>query len=117
MEKQRKFYLILPLLVIPFLTMGFWALGGGKTPSNQMNSAKGIDTTLPQAQFNKQEKHDKLSVYQTVLRDSAHSGVSTSFLKSMCMINPDSAKITALNTKPDAYQNSARILEIFAAIN
>lgn len=117
MEKQRKFYLILPLLVIPFLTMGFWALGGGKTPSNQLNRAKGIDTTLPQAQFNKQEKHDKLSVYQTVLRDSAHSGVSTSFLKSMGMKNPDSAKITALNTKPDADQNAARIQEKLAAIN
>ena len=29
--KERKFYMIIPLLVLPFLTMGFWALGGGKT--------------------------------------------------------------------------------------
>jgi hypothetical protein len=97
--------------------MGFWALGGGKTPTGTAPTAKGIDTTLPQAQFGKQEKHDKLSVYQTVLRDSAQSGVSPSFLKAMGMKNPDSAKIAAVNNKPDADQSAARIQEKLAAIN
>ncbi len=27
--RKRKMMLVLPLLVIPFLTMAFWALGGG----------------------------------------------------------------------------------------
>jgi len=83
MEKQRKFYLILPLLVIPFLTMAFWALGGGKTAQTQ-TAAKGIDTTLPQAQF-KPGKQDKMTVYQAALHDSAQSGISPSFLKAMGM--------------------------------
>ena len=116
MEKQRKFYLILPLLVIPFLTMAFWALGGGKTPQQQTVS-RGIDTTLPQAQFNKEQKHDKLSVYQTVKQDSAHSGVSPSFLKAMGLRNQDSAKIAKLNTKPDADQSAERIQVKLAQLN
>ncbi|HEY8929538.1 MAG TPA: conjugative transposon protein TraM [Mucilaginibacter sp.] len=116
MEKQRKFYLILPLLVIPFLTLAFWALGGGRTPQQQ-TAARGIDTTLPQAQFSKQEKHDKLSVYQTVLRDSVHDGVSPSFLKAMGLKNADSAKIATVNNWPDADQSAAHIQEKLAAIN
>ncbi|WPU98398.1 hypothetical protein SNE26_20440 [Mucilaginibacter sp. cycad4] len=28
--KKRRFLMILPLLVLPFTTMAFWALGGGK---------------------------------------------------------------------------------------
>lgn len=117
MEKKRKFYLILPLLVIPFLTMAFWALGGGKTVAAQQASAKGIDTTLPEAQFDKQEKHDKLSVYQAVLRDSAHSGVSASFLNAMGMKNADSAKINQLNNKPEADQNADKIQAKLVQLN
>jgi hypothetical protein len=28
--QKRKFYMALPVLVVPFMTMFFWALGGGK---------------------------------------------------------------------------------------
>lgn len=28
--RQRKFFMVLPLLVLPFMTLMFWALGGGK---------------------------------------------------------------------------------------
>ena len=28
--RQRKMMLVLPVLIIPFVTMGFWALGGGQ---------------------------------------------------------------------------------------
>jgi uncharacterized protein YfkK (UPF0435 family) len=113
MEKQRKFYLILPLLVIPFLTLAFWALGGGTTPQQQ-TASKGIDTTLPEAQFNKQEKKDKLSVYQAVMRDSSQNGVSPSFLHAMGM---DSAKINAVAERPAADQSAERIQQKLAAIN
>ena len=30
MARQRKFLLALPLILLPFLTLFFWALGGGK---------------------------------------------------------------------------------------
>lgn len=112
MEKQHKFYLILPLLVIPFLTLAFWALGGGQTPQQQ-TAARGIDTTLPEAQF-KTEKQDKMTIYQASSRDSVHNGISPSFLHAMGM---DSAKINAVNERPAADQSADRIQQKLAALN
>lgn len=83
MEKQRKFLLVLPLLVIPFMTMAFWALGGGKTKAQQLVNARGLDTDLPEAQFKDKEKIDKMSIYQAAQHDSTQDGVSPAFLKSM----------------------------------
>lgn len=28
-KRQRRFMLVLPLLTLPFVTLAFWALGGG----------------------------------------------------------------------------------------
>jgi hypothetical protein len=84
MEKQRKFLLVLPLLVIPFMTMAFWALGGGRNNDHPLNNTKGLDTNLPEAQFKKQDKNNKMAVYQQSSRDSVHNnGVSKSFLNAM----------------------------------
>jgi hypothetical protein len=116
MEKQRKFYLVIPLLVIPFLTMAFYALGGGKTETKTV-ATKGIDTTLPQAQFNKDKATNKLAVYEASKRDSSQGGVSSLFLKAMGMKKADSAKISKLNTPPDADQNAERIQAKLAALN
>ena len=33
--RQRKMMLVLPVLIIPFITMGFWALGGGEGQTTQ----------------------------------------------------------------------------------
>lgn len=83
MEKQRKFLLVLPLLVIPFMTMAFWALGGGKNPNQQIVNNRGLDTDLPEAQFKDKDKTDKMSVYQAAQHDSTQNGVSPAFLNSM----------------------------------
>ncbi|MGY3211896.1 conjugative transposon protein TraM [Mucilaginibacter sp. HD30] len=83
MEKQRKFLLVLPLLVLPFMTMAFWALGGGKTPDQQVVNSRGLDTDLPEAQFRDKDKQDKMAVYQAAQHDSTQDGVSPAFLKSM----------------------------------
>jgi hypothetical protein len=107
MKNQRKFYLILPLLVIPFLTMAFWALGGGKTPQAQP-IAKGIDTTLPEAQF-KNAQPNKMAVYQTAQHDSLQNDVSPAFIKAMGLKNADSAKIAAVSTKPEADKSAEQI--------
>jgi len=107
---------MLPLLVIPFLTMGFWALGGGRAAHPQTTS-KGIDTTLPEAQFNKAQKQDKMTVYQTAQHDSAQSGVSPSFLKAMGIKNADSAKINQLSAKPDADKSAEQIQSKLAQLN
>jgi len=116
MNKQRKFLLVLPLLVIPFLTMAFWALGGGKTTS-QPTAGEGLDASLPEAQFKKEKDANKMAVYQTASHDSSQNGVGPSFLKAMGMHQPDSAKIAALNTKPEADESAERIQAKLAAIN
>ena len=114
MEKQRKFLLAIPLLVIPFVTMAFWALGGGRPSVEQRPSARGIDMTLPEAQFKKDEKKDKLSVYQAALRDSTQNGVNPAFMKALGMKNTDSVQTSGA---PDADQSAARIRAKLAEIN
>lgn len=62
----------LPVLVIPFMTMFFWAMGGGKN-AVALTSAEtvGLNTKLPDAKFNdEQNTWDKLSLYQKARRDS-----------------------------------------------
>ncbi len=71
--RQRKFFMVLPLLVVPFLTLIFWALGGGQgtaaRTTNEMMA--GLNLELPNAQFKNDEKAwDKLSLYQQAQRDS-----------------------------------------------
>jgi conjugative transposon TraM protein len=128
--KERKFLVVMPLLILPFLTMAFWALGGGK-PSNHINQSstvKGLNATLPQAQFNNDKAQDKMGVYQTAKTDSVRSentGVSESFIKSMGL---DAAKtkhadsVTQRSTanltgSSPAELNEAKIQSKLAAIN
>ncbi len=61
--KQRKFLLILPLLVLPFVTLTFWALGGGRgTDTGKTLPVEGINTELPGAQLS-DGSLDKMSLY------------------------------------------------------
>src|SRR5690606_37737042 len=71
--QRRKFLMVMPLLVLPFLTMMFWALGGGQgTSVNAMTTDKsGLKSTLPDAHFDGDEIWDKLSLYEIAERDSA----------------------------------------------
>ena len=70
-ERQKKFLLVLPLLAIPFLTMMFWALGGGKNArANAKLSAKGLNMELPGARLKADSTENKLSFYQKAEKDS-----------------------------------------------
>ncbi|MBX2968231.1 MAG: conjugative transposon protein TraM [Cyclobacteriaceae bacterium] len=71
--QKRKFIMVLPLLVLPFLTMIFWALGGGQGVPAQATAMDfaGLNLTLPDAHFDEKEIWDKLSLYETADRDSA----------------------------------------------
>jgi hypothetical protein len=104
MEKQRKFLLVLPLLVIPFLTMAFWALGGGKSVNQSVINSKGLDTDLPGAQFRSKEKTDKMAVYQAAQRDSSQDGVSPAFLRSMGLDKGSAQSIDSVITPDDEAQ-------------
>lgn len=129
--RERKFMMIIPLLILPFLTMAFWALGGGKRNNNTYSakSASGLNTTLPQAQFKNQPSQDKMDVYQAAKTDSLNSsntGVSESFLNAMGLAAPktngvDSASemaTTNLSMPPSSAEiNEAKIRAKLVAIN
>lgn len=71
--RQRRFLMVLPILVIPFITFLFWALGGGK--GNEVNAqgsdSSGLNTQLPDANFkNGKQAWDKMSLYEQAKRDS-----------------------------------------------
>lgn len=70
--RKRKFMLVMPLLVIPFITLGFWALGGGsgKQVSGLQPDSSGFNAVLPEAQFKEEKSRDKLSYYEQAGRDS-----------------------------------------------
>lgn len=69
---KRKVLLILPLLIIPFLGLGFKLLGGGgnETEASGQNVKNGINTNLPDAAFKKDQPKDKLDFYDQADKDS-----------------------------------------------
>ncbi|MCR8561947.1 conjugative transposon protein TraM [Mucilaginibacter sp. BJC16-A38] len=127
-QRKRKFYMAIPVLIIPFLTMAFWALGGGKDGSNAVAAApqKGINLALPSAQFKEKTAPDKLGIYQSEKKDSTHTkdGVSKSFMQAMGFDPNKADKDSAQVKKPatpvyanNADQQSANIQEKLAQIN
>ena len=68
--RKRKMMLVLPVIVIPFITMAFWALGGGK--GNDVKAGMqtvGLNLNLPDAKLRDTEG-DKLSFYEKAEKDS-----------------------------------------------
>lgn len=70
--RQRKFLLVLPLLALPFMTMIFWALGGGKVENVEAQAAvrKGFNIHLPDANLSDDKPMDKMSYYNQAQLDS-----------------------------------------------
>jgi conjugative transposon TraM protein len=70
--RQRKMMLVIPVLIIPFVTMGFWALGGGQgqTKNNLAENNKGLNLQLPDANLKDDKNADKLSFYNEADADS-----------------------------------------------
>lgn len=69
--QRRKFVMVVPVLVLPFLIMIFWALGGGQGSPGQTTASEkaGLNLNLPDAHFN-DETWNKLSLYEQAERDS-----------------------------------------------
>lgn len=69
--KNRKFLLVLPLLVTPFLLLLFWSLGGGKgNDAEKEIPVTGFNTDLPAAQLKETREMDKMSYYDKAAEDS-----------------------------------------------
>lgn len=67
---KRKILLFLPILILPFCALGFYALGGGKGHQSETSKNLGIRSTLPAASFGKEQTMDKMTVYQQQKPDS-----------------------------------------------
>lgn len=113
-KNHRKLLLMLPLLVLPFLSLAFFALGGGKgdQSSNHQTVQKGINTDLPDAQFKKSDPQDKLSLYELTKRDSAKVD---HFKSTPLNEEVDNQRFLTAKTYPDP--NEHRIQEKLAQIN
>lgn len=70
--RQRKLFLVLPLMAFPFLTLFFWGLGGGKMEASAttIGQDKGFNATLPNPNFKADTPLDKLSYYENAVKDS-----------------------------------------------
>ncbi len=69
--RKRKMMLVVPILVIPFLTMAFWALGGGKGNAGKTDiQAAGLNLNLPDAKLKNDDSENKLSFYEKAEKDS-----------------------------------------------
>lgn len=73
--QQRKLYLAIPVLAFPFLTLTFWALGGGSgTPALASHIQKqGLNLELPDPHFAERSFWTKLDLYDEAARESARS--------------------------------------------
>jgi len=73
MLRQRKFLMVLPLLVLPFMTLMFWSLGGGKIENTEAQplTNKGFNMKLPDAYLKEEKSLDKMSYYDKATSDSA----------------------------------------------
>lgn len=69
---KRIFYLVLPLLVLPFCALAFWALGGGSGVAEQAAASAfgGINKKLPDARFESGAPKSKLDYYERARVDS-----------------------------------------------
>jgi conjugative transposon TraM protein len=68
--RKRKMMVVLPLLVLPFLTMAFWALGGGNATIIEKKQTQGLNLQLPNANLKDDKLADKMSFYDEADKDS-----------------------------------------------
>ena len=69
--RKKRLMLVLPLLIIPFLTMAFWAMGGGKgSPAKMQTTIQGLNLNLPDPKQKDEKFPDKLSFYDKAEKDS-----------------------------------------------
>lgn len=68
--RQRKFLTVLPLLVFPFLTLAFWAMGGGSITPLTASTKGGINADLPGVHLKDDQNKNKMQFYDQAAKDS-----------------------------------------------
>ena len=72
--KKRKFYVLLPVLVLPFISLFFMSLDGGKKNEDlAAKEPKGFNMNLPDAALAKDKTLDKISYYDIARKDSVRT--------------------------------------------
>jgi conjugative transposon TraM protein len=119
--RKRKFLLVLPLLTLPFVTLAFWAMGGGNdSAASEISSAPGLNLQLPDANLPKGAGLDKLSFYNRAQEDSLkrlQEMQNDPFYKRTLSLPADTADLTAhLNPSPYASSTAPNEAKIYAKL-
>lgn len=133
--KQRKMLMVLPVLTLPFITLLFWTLGGGKmnADNTEMEEKRGFNFELPEPKFKMDSDLDKMSYYDQATLDSIKLQeqirkdlnyavedylTSSESIESQAHYNPNSFKKSrsALNTNSFQEPNEEKIYEKLRAL-
>jgi len=129
-KQGKRLLLMLPILIIPFLTLGFYVLGGGR-PSKpvELNVAKGLNRDLPDAHFDNKEM-DKMAYYDKASIDSAQKqkeGTNDTFTQNPqgqvagalggAVLQGYTGSLTEMPNQNRVNDNEARINEKLGALN
>ena len=106
--------LVMPVFVLLFSALGFYALGGGQGDTKQAVANQGINTQLPGAQLRKDGATDKLSLYDKAQRDSA-TAKTHSAAGAFAALGWDTSKLSKPLSSTEA--NEAKIKTRLAEIN
>lgn len=70
----HKFWVVLPLIILPFLSLLFWLLGGGQHHTASKGSGEGLNLQLPTPDLSEKplDGLTKLRLYALAAQDSAH---------------------------------------------
>lgn len=79
--RQRKMLTVLPLVILPFVTLIFWSFDGGKASAKETDivQQRGINTNLPTANIKTNQSTDKLSLYDQARKDSLRNAERNGF--------------------------------------
>ena len=70
-KRKRKMLVMLPLICLPFISLAFWALGGGQSSNEKTQSTTaGLLLNLPDSKINEADPTDKLRFYEQAEKDS-----------------------------------------------
>lgn len=115
-KRKLTMLLVMPVFVLLFSALGFYALGGGQGAGTAQTAGlhEGINLALPGAKLQKDGATDKWSLYEKAQRDSA-AQQSQSAAGAFAALGWDTAKYS----KPanSAAANEVKIRERLAAIN
>jgi conjugative transposon TraM protein len=133
--RQRNFLLMLPIIILPFLTFLFWSLGlvGASDVKASAGGTKGLNMQLPDARLKENKSWNKLSFYEQADRDSAryreamkndpyyHMDVRDSL--SALIVKPNTTSAYNYNPMPSGYMDSneykvnKKLAELNVALN